>query len=112
MFFERAERIKAGYATYIAKQSVNLNVKTSRARSTSALRIFPRSNFHFDVELGEHQLKDNNCTHFPTLKNYNPTYCAQYALECSSFSARFYDSQNKLKLEKLLSDIKYHKSSL
>ena len=45
--------------------------------------------------LWENQLKDNDCTHFPTLKKYNPTSRAQYALECygllESFNARFHD---------------------
>ena len=51
------------------------------------------------VSLCENQLKDNDCTHFPTLKKYNPTSCAQYALECSSllerFNARFQDIKSK-----------------
>ena len=37
--------------------------------------------------------------HFPTLKRYNPTPCAQYALECSSlletFTARLQDIKSK-----------------
>ena len=34
------------------------------------------------LSLWGNQLKDNDCTHFPTLKKYNSTSCAQYALEC------------------------------
>ena len=45
------------------------------------------------LSLWENQLKDNDCTGFPTLKKHNPTSCAPYALECSSllesFHARF-----------------------
>ena len=51
------------------------------------------------LNLRENQLKDNDCTHFPTLKKYNPTSCAQYALECSSllerFNAGFQDIKSK-----------------
>ena len=51
------------------------------------------------LRLWENQLKDNDCTHFPTLKKYSPTSCAQYALECSSllksFNARFQDIKSK-----------------
>ena len=45
------------------------------------------------LSLWKNQLKDNDCTHFSTLKKHNPTSCAPYALECSSllesFNARF-----------------------
>ena len=51
------------------------------------------------LSLWENQLKDNNCTHFLTLKKHSPTSCAQYALECSrlleSFNARFQDVKSK-----------------
>ena len=51
------------------------------------------------LSLWENQLKDNDYTHFTTLKKYNPTSCAQYALECSSllksFNARFQDIKSK-----------------
>ena len=44
-------------------------------------------------------MKDNDCTHFPTLKKHSPTSCAQYALECSrlleSFNVRFQDVKSK-----------------
>ena len=33
-------------------------------------------------------MKENDCTHFHTLKKYHPTSCAHYALECSSLLAR------------------------
>ena len=43
-------------------------------------------------------MKDNDW-YFSTLKKYNPTSCAQYALECSSllesFNARFQDIKSK-----------------
>ena len=51
------------------------------------------------LSLWENQLKNNDCTHFCMLKRYNPTSCAQYALECSSllktFTARFQDIKSK-----------------
>ncbi|XP_077968777.1 general transcription factor II-I repeat domain-containing protein 2-like [Styela clava] len=54
------------------------------------------------LDLWYNQLKANDCTHFPTLKKHNPTFCTQYALECSSllesFNARFTDIKSK-KLE-------------
>ena len=52
------------------------------------------------LNLWENQLEENDCTHFPTLKKYHPTSCAQYALECSSllerFNAGFQDIKSKL----------------
>ena len=52
------------------------------------------------LNLWENQLKENDCTHFPTLKKYHPTSCPQYALECSSllerFNAGFQDIKSKL----------------
>ena len=51
------------------------------------------------LSLWENQFKDNDCTHFTTLKKCNPTSCAQYALECSSllesFNTRFQDIKSK-----------------
>ena len=51
------------------------------------------------LNLWENQLKENDCTHFLTLKKYHPTSCAQYALECSSllerFNAGFQDIKSK-----------------
>ena len=67
--------------------------------------MFPKiKSFTTMLSLWENQLKDNNCMHFPTLKKYNPTSCAQYVLECSNllerFNARFQDIKSKqLKLD-------------
>ena len=51
------------------------------------------------LNLWENQLKENDCTHFPTLKKCHPISCAQYALECSSilerFNAGFQDIKSK-----------------
>ena len=41
------------------------------------------------LSLWENQLKSYDCMHFPTLKRYKPTSCAEYALECSSFLETF-----------------------
>ena len=47
----------------------------------------------------ENQLKNDDFTHFPTLRKHNPISCAAYALECSSlleiFNARFQDIKSK-----------------
>ena len=49
------------------------------------------------LNLWENQLRENDCTHFPTLKIQ--LLCAQYALECSSllerFNAGFQDIKSK-----------------
>lgn len=51
------------------------------------------------LTLWEDQLNRNDCTHFPTLKKYNPNSCIPYALECSSllqsFNSRFQDIKSK-----------------
>ena len=51
------------------------------------------------LDLWKNQLKDNDCTLFPTLEKHNPTSCTQYALECSrllkSFNARFQEFKGK-----------------
>ena len=43
--------------------------------------------------------------HFPTLKKYHPTFCAQYALECSSLLERFNAGFQNIKSKQLELDI-------
>ena len=57
------------------------------------------------LNLWENELKDNDCTHFPTLKKYNPASCAQYALECSSLLERFNAGFQDIKSKQMELDI-------
>ena len=87
-----------GFMVDITKQ---LNDLTVQLQGPGQLlhSMFSKIKSFTSISLWENQLKDNDCTHFPTLKKYNPTSCAQCALECSSllesFNARFQDIESK-----------------
>ena len=57
------------------------------------------------LNLWENQLKENDCTHFPTLKKYHPTFCAQCALQCSSLLERLYAGFQNIKSKQVELDI-------
>ena len=56
------------------------------------------------VSLWENQFKDNDCTHFQTLKKHNPTSCAPYALECFSLFESFIARYQNIKSRQLEPD--------
>ena len=87
---------------FMVDTTKNLNVLIVQLQVPDQLLhsiFFKIKSFTSMLSLWENRLKNNDCTHFPTLKRYNPTSCAQYALECSSlletFTARFQDIESK-----------------
>ena len=73
-----------GYMVDITKHLNDSNVQLQGPDQLLHSMFSKIKSFTSMLNLRENQLKDNDCTHFPTLKKYNPTSCAQYALECSS----------------------------
>ena len=88
-----------GFMVDITKHLNDLDVKRQELDQLLHSMFSKIKSFTSIPSLWENQLKDNDCTHFPTLKKYNPTSYAQYALECSSlfesFNARFQDIKSK-----------------
>jgi len=88
-----------GFMVDVTKHLNDLNVQLQGPDQLLHSMYSKIKSFMSMLSLWEYQLKDNDCTHFPTLKKYNPTSCAQYALEYSSllesFNARFHDIKSK-----------------
>ena len=88
-----------GYMVDITKHLNDLNMQLQGPDQLLHSMFSMIKSFTSMLNLGENQLKENDCTHFPTMKKYNPTSCAQYALECSSllerFNAGFQDIKSK-----------------
>ena len=88
-----------GYVVDITKHLYDLNVQLQGPDQLLHSMFSKIKSVTSMLSLWENQLKDNNCTHFPTLKKYDPTSCAQYALECSSLlerlNAGFQDIKSK-----------------
>jgi len=88
-----------GFMVDITKHLNDLNVQLQGPDQLLHSMFSKIKSFTSMLSLWENQLKDNDCTHFPTLKKYNPTSCVQYALECSglleSFNATFHDIKSK-----------------
>ena len=88
-----------GYMVDITKHLNDLNVQLQGPDELLHTMFSKIKFFTSMLNLWENQLKENDCTHFPMLKKYHPTSCAQYALECSSllerFNARFQDINSK-----------------
>ena len=77
------------YMVDITKHLNDLNVQLQGPDQLLHSMFSEIKSFTSMLNLWENQLKENDCTHFPTLKKYNPTSCAQYALECSRLLERF-----------------------
>ena len=88
-----------GFMVDITKHINDLNVQLQGPDQLLNSMFSQIKSFTSMLSLWENQLKDNDCTHFLTSKKYNPTSCAEYALECSSllesFNARFQDMKSK-----------------
>ena len=88
-----------GYMVDITKHLNDLNVQLQGPDQLLHSMFSKIKSFKSMLNLWENQLKENDCTHFPSLKKYHPTSCAQYALECSSllerFNAGFQDIKSK-----------------
>ena len=88
-----------GFMVDVTKYLDDLNVQLQGPDQLLHSMFSKIKSFTSMLSLWENQLKDNHCTHFPTLKKHSPTSCAQYALECSrlleSFNARFQDVKSK-----------------
>ena len=88
-----------GFMVDITKYLNDLNVQLQGPDQLLHLMFSKIKSFTSMLSLWENQLKDNDCTHFSTLKKHSPTSCAQHALECShlleSFNARFQDVKSK-----------------
>ena len=88
-----------GFMVDITKHLNDFNVQLQGPDQLVHSTFFTIKSFTSMLSLWEYHLKANDCTHFLTLKKYNPTSCAQYALECSSllesFNARFQDIKSK-----------------
>ena len=88
-----------GYMVDITKHLNDLNVQLQGPDQLLHSMFSKIKSFTSMLNLWENQLKENDCTHSPTLKKYHPTSCAQYALECSSllkrFNAGFQDIKSK-----------------
>ena len=87
------------YMVDITKHLNDLNVQLQGPDQLLHSMFSKIKSFTSKLNLWENQLKENDCTHFATLKKYHPTSCAQYALECSSllerFNAGFQDIKSK-----------------
>ena len=94
-----------GFMVDITKHLNDLIVRLQGPDQLLHLMFSKIKSFTSMLSFWENQLKDNDCTHFPTLKKYNPTSCAQYALECAglleSFNARFYDIKSKHQIKSI-----------
>ena len=88
-----------GFIVDITKHLNDLNVKFQGLDQLLPSMFSKIKSFTSVPSFWENQLKEYDCTHFPTLKKYNPTSYAQYALKCSSlfesFNARFQDIKSK-----------------
>ena len=68
-----------GYVVDITKHLNDLNVQLQGPDQLLHSMFFKIKSFTSMLNLWENQLKENDCTHFPRLKKYHPTSCAQYA---------------------------------
>jgi len=88
-----------GFVVDITKHLNDVNVQLQGPDQLLHSMFSKIKSFMSMLSLWENQLKDNDCTHFSTMKKYNSTSCAQYALECSglleSFNDRFHDIKSK-----------------
>ena len=88
-----------GFMVDITKHLNNLNIQLQGPDQLLHSMLSKIKSFTTMLDLWKNQLKDNDCTHFPTLEKQNPTSCTQYALKCSrlleSFNARFQEFKGK-----------------
>ena len=67
-----------GFMVDVTKYLNDLNVQLQGSDQLLHSMFFKSKSFTSILSLWENQFKDNECTHFPTLKKYNPTFCAEY----------------------------------
>ena len=94
-----------GFMVDITKHLNDLNVQLQGPDQLLHSMLSKIKYFASMLSFWENQLKENDCTHFHTLKKYNPSSCAHYALECSSFLERFNAGFQDIKSKQVELDI-------